>query len=92
MSAATEVRAGLPNAHVPPLSDAIARCIQHTVDDLRPADLWTPARCTAMTRDDLAWGVTASLAGERHEQPDFLDDIAAQATAPATHPHCSDRP
>ncbi|MFI6124573.1 DUF6545 domain-containing protein [Streptomyces sp. NPDC051064] len=56
VSAATEVRAGLLNAHVPPLSDAVARCIQHTVDDLGPADLWTLARCTAMTRDDLAWG------------------------------------
>ncbi|MFF8096256.1 hypothetical protein [Streptomyces sp. NPDC016675] len=78
VSAATEVRAGLLNAHVPPLSDAVAPCIQHTVDDLGPADLWTLARCTAMTRDDLAWGATASLAGERLEQPDFLDDIAAQ--------------
>ncbi|MGW8062683.1 hypothetical protein ACVV2G_10480 [Streptomyces ziwulingensis] len=36
MSVATEVRAGLLNAHVPPLSDAVARCIQHTVDDLGP--------------------------------------------------------
>ncbi|GGW79489.1 hypothetical protein [Streptomyces griseoloalbus] len=78
VSAATEVRVGLLNAHVPPLSDAVARCIQHTVDDLGPADLWTLARCTAMTRDDLAWGATASLARERLEQPDSLDDIAAQ--------------
>ncbi|MEU9058948.1 hypothetical protein AB0D13_08735 [Streptomyces sp. NPDC048430] len=50
----------------------------HTVDDLGPADLWTLARCTAMTRDDLAWGAAASLARERLEQPDSLDDIAAQ--------------
>ncbi|MFK0121609.1 hypothetical protein [Streptomyces sp. NPDC090994] len=79
MSAATEVRAGLLNAEVPPPSDAAARCIQHTVDDLGPADLWTLARGTAMTRDDLAWGATATLARERLEQPDSLDDIAAQA-------------
>ncbi|MGW8062682.1 hypothetical protein ACVV2G_10475 [Streptomyces ziwulingensis] len=31
-----------------------------------------------MTRDDLAWGATASPARERLEQPDSLDDIAAQ--------------
>ncbi len=78
VSAATEVRAGLLNAHVPPPSDAAARCIQHTVDDLGPADLWTLARSTALTRDDLAWGAVASLARERLEQPDSLDDIAAQ--------------
>lgn len=79
VSAATEVRAGLLNADVPPPSDAAARCIQHTVDDLGPADLWTLARGTAMTRDDLTWGATATLARERLEQPDSLDEIAAQA-------------
>ncbi|WP_167392578.1 hypothetical protein [Streptomyces pactum] len=78
VSAATEVRAGLLNADVPPPSDAAARCIQHTVDDLGPADLWSLARGTAMTRDDLAWGAAATLARERLEQPDSLDDIAAQ--------------
>jgi hypothetical protein len=79
VSAATEVRAGLLSADVPPPSDAAARCIQHTADDLGPADLWAPARGSAMTRDDLAWGAVATLARERLEQPDSLDEIAAQA-------------
>ncbi|MEV3907779.1 hypothetical protein [Streptomyces canus] len=79
VSAATEVRAGLLNADVPPAADAGARCIQHTVDDLGPADLWTLARDTGMTRDDLAWGATATLARERLAQPDPLDELAAQA-------------
>ncbi|MFI8071246.1 hypothetical protein ACIF85_20970 [Streptomyces sp. NPDC086033] len=77
--AATEVRAGLLNADVPPAADAGAQCIQHTVDDLGPADLWTLARDTGMTRDDLAWGATAILARERLAQPDPLDELAAQA-------------
>ena len=59
VSAATEVRAGLLNADIPPPSDAAARCIQHTVDDLGPADLGTLARGTAMTRDEL-WRGNAS--------------------------------
>ncbi|MBW8796239.1 MAG: hypothetical protein JF597_22335 [Streptomyces sp.] len=79
VSAATEVRAGLLNADVPPPSDAAARCIQHTVDDLGPADLWTLAHGSAMTPDDLAWGAAATLTRERLEQPDSLDEIAAQA-------------
>lgn len=79
VSAATEVRAGLLNADVPSASDATARCIQQTVDDLGPADLWTLARDTAMTLDELAWGATATLAGERLAQPDPLDVLAAQA-------------
>ncbi|WP_162002120.1 hypothetical protein [Streptomyces violaceusniger] len=79
VNAATEVRAGLLNADVPPAADAAARCIQHTVDDLGPADLWTLARDTAMTRDDLAWGAAATLARERLAQPDSLDELAAQA-------------
>lgn len=79
VSAATEVRAGLLNADIPPPSDAAARCIQHTVDDLGPADLGTLARGTAMTRDDLAWGAAATLARERLGRPDSLDEIAAQA-------------
>ncbi|WP_316778100.1 hypothetical protein [Streptomyces sasae] len=79
MSAATEVRAGLLNADVPPAADGAARCIQHTVDDLGPADLWTLARDTAMTRDDLAWGAGATLARERLALPDSLDELAAQA-------------
>ncbi|WP_433448561.1 hypothetical protein ACQPXS_08730 [Streptomyces sp. CA-142005] len=79
VSAATELRAGLLNADVTPAADAAARCIQHTVDDLGPADLWTLARDTAMTRDDLAWGATATLARERLPQPDLLDELAAQA-------------
>lgn len=79
VSAATEVRAGLLNADVPSASDAAARCIQQTVDDLGPADLWTLARDTAMTLDELAWGATATLAGERLAQPDPLDVLAAQA-------------
>ena len=54
--AATEVRAGLLNADVPSASDAGAYCIQHTVADLGPADLWTLAHGTTMTRDDLARG------------------------------------
>ncbi|MFD7409770.1 hypothetical protein ACFV7R_45940 [Streptomyces sp. NPDC059866] len=64
---------------MPPASDAGARCIQHTVDDLGPADLWTLAHGTAMTRDDLAWGAAAILARERLAQPDPLDELAAQA-------------
>nr|BFD87017.1 hypothetical protein StreXyl84_64180 [Streptomyces sp. Xyl84] len=79
VSAATEVRAGLLNADVPPAADAAALCIQHRVDDLGPADLWTLARDTAMTRGDLAWGAAATLARERLAQPDFLDELAAQA-------------
>lgn len=79
VSAATEVRAGLLNADVPPAADAAASCIQHTVDDLGPADLWTLARDTAMTRDDLAWGAAATLTRERLAQPDPLDELAAQA-------------
>ncbi|MFF9493050.1 hypothetical protein [Streptomyces flaveolus] len=79
VSAATEVRAGLLNADVPPAADAAAGCIQHTVDDLGPADLWTLARDTAMTRDDLAWGAAAALARQRLAQPDPLDELATQA-------------
>jgi hypothetical protein len=79
VSAATEVRAGLLNADIPPPSDAAARCIQQTVDDLGPADLGTLARGTATTRDDLAWGAATTLARERLERPDSLDEIAAQA-------------
>ncbi|MFF8596707.1 hypothetical protein ACF061_35885 [Streptomyces sp. NPDC015220] len=79
VSAATEVRAGLLNADVPPASDAAARCIQHTVDDLGPVDLWALARGTAMTRDDLAWGAAATLARQRLAEPDPLDELAAQA-------------
>ncbi|MER6010424.1 hypothetical protein [Streptomyces bluensis] len=79
VSAATEVRAGLLNADVPPASDAAARCIRHTVDDLGPANLWTLARGTAMTCDDLAWGAAATLARERLAQPDSLDELAARA-------------
>jgi hypothetical protein len=79
VSAATEVRAGLLDADVTLAADAAARCIQHTVDDLGPADLWTLARDTAMTRDDLAWGATATLAREHLPQPDLLDELAAQA-------------
>lgn len=69
VSAATEVRAGLLNADVPSASDAAARCIQQTVDDLGPADLWTLARDTAMTLDELAWGATATLAGNASHSP-----------------------
>jgi hypothetical protein len=81
VAAATEVHAGFLNADVPPASEAAARCIQHTVDDLGPADLWTLARDTAMTRDDLTWGAAAVLARERLAQPDPLDELAAQAVA-----------
>ncbi|MFI6494628.1 hypothetical protein [Streptomyces sp. NPDC050564] len=81
VTAATEVRAGLLNADVPPASDAATRCIQHTVDDLGPGDLWTLARGTAMTRDDLTWGAAAVLGRERLAQPDPLDELAAQAIA-----------
>lgn len=79
VSAATEVRAGLLNADVPPPSDAAARCIQRTVDDLGPADLWALARGAALTRDDLAWGAAAVVVRGRPERPDPLDDLAAQA-------------
>ncbi|MFF4040336.1 hypothetical protein [Streptomyces sp. NPDC001816] len=72
-----------------PAADAAARCIQHTVDDLGPADLWTPARDTAMTRDDLAWGATATLARERLPQPDLLDELAAQAIVDEITELCS---
>ncbi|MFF7981541.1 hypothetical protein ACFZDK_20825 [Streptomyces sp. NPDC007901] len=78
VSAATEVRAGLLKADVPPPADAAARCIQQTVDDLGPADLWALARGTAMTRDDLAWGAAAIAVQGRLEQSDPLDDLAAQ--------------
>ncbi|MGV4891930.1 hypothetical protein DKG34_21335 [Streptomyces sp. NWU49] len=78
VSAATEVRAGLLNADVPPPSDATALCIQQTVDDLGPADLWALARDAAVTRDDLAWGAAATLLRGHLEQSDPLDGLAAQ--------------
>ncbi|WP_223865288.1 hypothetical protein [Streptomyces sp. 5-10] len=78
VSAATEVRAGLLKADVPPPSDAAARCIQRTVDDLGPADLGALARTTAMTRDDLTWGAAAVVVRGRLERSDPLDDLAAQ--------------
>src|SRR5687768_11404869 len=77
VSAATEVRVGLLNADVPHPADATALCIQQTVDDLGPADLWALARGTAMTRDDLAWGAAAIVVQGRLEQSDLLDDLAA---------------
>ncbi|MDP9610288.1 MULTISPECIES: hypothetical protein [Streptomyces] len=62
VSAATQVRAGLLNAEVPPSSDAAALWIRRTVDDLGPADLWELARGTALTREELAWGAAVTLA------------------------------
>ncbi|WP_413098676.1 hypothetical protein [Streptomyces sp. Inha503] len=84
VSAATEVRAGLLNAEVPPPSDAAALCIQHTVDDLGPADLWALARGTAVTRDELVWGAAATQARGRPVRRDPLDELAAQALVDAT--------
>ncbi|WP_433511110.1 hypothetical protein ACQP2T_45780 [Nonomuraea sp. CA-143628] len=78
VSAAAEVRVGLLNADVPPLSDAAALCIQQTVDALGPADLWALVRGTAMTLDDLAWGAAAIVVQGRMEQSDLLDDLAAR--------------
>ncbi|MGW7689849.1 hypothetical protein ACWGMA_13400 [Streptomyces asiaticus] len=81
VSAATEVRAGLLDADVPPPSDATTLCIQQTVDDLGPADLWALASGTAMTRDDLTWGAAAIVVQGRLEHSDPLDDLAAQTLA-----------
>ena len=78
VSAATEVRAGLLNADVPPPSDATALCIQQTVDALGPADLWALARGTAKTPHDHAGGAAPIVVEGRLEQSDLLDDLAAQ--------------
>ncbi|MFC4464559.1 hypothetical protein ACFPH6_08300 [Streptomyces xiangluensis] len=61
MSAATEVRAGLLNAEVPTQSDAAALCIQRTVDDLGPSDLWELARGTAVDPGTISRGAPLQL-------------------------------